>query len=63
MTWAASPAPKRCCAGSIRCAAWYPLLDRGPQLAASLAAMRAGRSARKEKDSVAVRMDPVDGAV
>jgi len=36
-------------------------LDRGPQLAASLAAMRAGRSARKEKDSVAVRMDPVDG--
>lgn len=38
-------------------------LDRGPQLAASLAAMRAGRSARKEKDSVAVRMDPVDGGV
>jgi len=36
-------------------------VDRGPALAASLAAMRAGRSARKEKDSVAVRMDPVDG--
>jgi len=34
--------------------------ERGPALAASLAAMRAGRSARKEKDSVAVRMDPVD---
>ena len=37
-------------------------LEHGPQLAASLAAMRAGRSARKEKDSVAVRMDPVEAA-
>jgi len=34
--------------------------ERGPALAASLAAMRAGRSARKEKDSVSVRMDAVD---
>ncbi|MDQ6716649.1 MAG: primosome assembly protein PriA, partial [Actinomycetota bacterium] len=34
---------------------------RGPALAASLAAMRAGRSARKEPDSVSVRIDPVDG--
>ncbi len=37
-------------------------LEQGPPLAAALAAMRAGRSARKEPDSVAVRMDPVDGA-
>ncbi len=36
-------------------------LEHRPHLAASLAAMRAGRSARKEKDSVSVRMDPVDG--
>jgi primosomal protein N' (replication factor Y) len=35
-------------------------VERGPELAASLAAMRAGRSARKEQETVAVRMDPVD---
>ncbi|MEO7059105.1 MAG: primosome assembly protein PriA [Lapillicoccus sp.] len=34
---------------------------QGPALAKALATMRAGRSARKELDSVAVRMDPVDG--
>ncbi len=36
-------------------------VSEGPVLAASLAAMRAGRSARKEQDSVSVRIDPVDG--
>lgn len=36
-------------------------LTRGPGLARSLAAVRAGRSARKETEPLQVRMDPVDG--
>ena len=36
-------------------------LDRAPGLARSLAAVRAGRSARKEPESLQVRMHPVDG--
>ena len=36
-------------------------LARAPGLARSLAAVRAGRSARKEPESLQVRMDPVDG--
>ena len=36
-------------------------LDEGPRLAAALAAMRAWRSASKEKESVTVRVDPTTG--
>ena len=36
-------------------------LDDGPALTAALAHMKAARSARKERDSVGVRVDPMDG--
>jgi primosomal protein N' (replication factor Y) len=37
-----------------------PLAD-GPALASAMAALKAVRSARKEKESVTVRMDPTEG--
>ena len=36
-------------------------LDDGPALTAALAHMKAARSARKERESVGVRVDPMDG--
>ena len=36
-------------------------LDEGPALTAALTHMKAIRSARKEREPVAVRVDPVDG--
>jgi hypothetical protein len=36
-------------------------LDDGPALTVALAQMKAVRSARKEREPVAVRVDPTDG--
>jgi len=36
-------------------------LDDGPALTAALAHMKALRSARKEREPLGVRVDPVDG--
>jgi hypothetical protein len=36
-------------------------LNEGPALTAALTRMKAVRSARKERDQVGVRVDPMDG--
>ena len=59
--WGSGPGADRPAEGTIVQVLLRAPLASGPGLARSLAAVRAGRSARKEPESLRVRMDPVDG--